>query len=372
MKIVDVKTRFFGFRPERPVKNSFGAIQRRTMCLVEVVAEDGTIGLGESWVNFPQWAPNERKATIEKGLRPLLIGRDATDVIGNHIMLTQKLNRVGLQWGSLGAIYQSISGVDLALWDLCGKIRGLPVFRMMGRGDENFRIPVYASGLGPQVHSEDIERQKLLGINAFKLKVGFGDEEDLLSLEQLRRMVGQDAMIMVDANQAWTLKQAKKMLNAMKSYGISWVEEPLRADDMDGYLELTKGSEIPISAGENLYGRRAFATWGSSGALNIAQPDVTKVGGFSEAWVIAQMMQAWDIPYAPHFLGSVIGLAATCHLFASVPGGIIVELDSNENPLRDGVLEVPMKIEDGHIVLSEKPGWGVSLSEAKLAMFQME
>ncbi|MCF8568513.1 mandelate racemase/muconate lactonizing enzyme family protein [Alicyclobacillus tolerans] len=369
MKIIDVKTRFFGYKPVHAVTNSFGAIKRRTMCLVEVVAEDGTTGYGESWVNFPEWGPKERKATIEEGIRPLLVGTDATQVVGNHDMLMKKLNRIGLQWGSVGAIHQAISGVDLALWDLCGKIRGLPVYKMLG--GETKGIPVYASGLGPQVQRDNIMEHMALGIHAFKLKVGFGKDQDLEALRNLRNLVGENASVMVDANQAWTLNQAIQMIDAFQPYNVSWLEEPLRADDMDGYIKLTNQSSIPISAGENLYGRRPFAKWGNSQAIHIAQPDVTKVGGLTEALVITQMMQSWDIRYAPHFLGSIIGLIATCHLFATVPGGMIVELDANENPLRNGVLESPIRIEGGKLSLPDGPGWGIQFSEQKLKEFEI-
>lgn len=370
MKITDVNVRFFGYRPSHPPVSSFASMARRTMCLVEVRAEDGTTGVGESWVNFPGWAPWERRATILAGLRPLVVGRDATDVAGTHRHIVQALERIALQWGAPGPIWQAISGVDLALWDLAGKARGLSVAEMLGSSTTT-RVPIYASGLGPEVTEADVERQRDRGISVFKLKIGFGREQDLQQIGRLRELVGGDATVLVDANQAWDAQTAITMSRELERFGIAWLEEPVRADDLDVAVEVVAHSRVPIAAGENLYTRKSFMRWASQRGFNIAQPDVTKVGGLSEALVIAQMVQAWDLPYAPHFFGSAVGLIATAHLFAAVPGGLWVEFDSNPNPLREEVVAEGIVIENGHLVLPAGPGWGITLKEDTLAAYEL-
>jgi D-galactarolactone cycloisomerase len=367
MKIRDVRVRFFGVDRESQV--SFGLMKRRTFCLVEVEVEDGTVGYGESWVNFPSWCPSERKETILQGIRPLLIGRTVSNVLDTQAFLLQSLERIGLQWGAPGPIHQAISGIDLALWDLAGKAKGLPVYRMFG--GSRTEIPVYASGLGPIVTEEDIERQQARGIHSYKLKIGFGREQDLKAVRNLRNRVGSNAEIMVDANQAWDVREAKYLIDAMKESFPAWVEEPIRSDDMDGMRELVAYSGIPIAAGENLYGKNAFAKWINCNALSIAQPDLTKVGGFSEAYAVAQLAHSFGIPYAPHFMGSIIGLVATCHLFSIVPGGLRVELDYSKYPLIEDVIQSPLTVRNGHIHLSEGPGWGIVFDEDVLRSYEL-
>ena len=368
MIAVDVRTRFFRFQPPSPLVSSLGSRSFRTLCLVEVETEDGLIGLGESWTNFPHWGAAERHATLMHGIRPLIVGQNVSDVIGTHYRLFQQLERIGLQWGSPGAISQAISGVDLALWDLAGKRHKIPVYQLLGGGRSH--VPVYASGLGPIVDEDIIRRHRQMGINVFKLKVGFGLDQDIDQINRLRKLVGPSAHILVDANQAWTVREALTEISAMKPFQIDWIEEPVRADDFDAMATVVERSPIPIAAGENLYGRSQFASWSAHQALNIAQPDITKVGGLSEAWVIAQMVRSWHIPYAPHFLGSVIGLAATCHLFSAVPGGLWVELDSNPNALREEIAE-PLAVRDGLIAVPQDPGLGIRLKESTLKKYEI-
>ena len=370
--IADVRVRFFRYEPPTPLVSSVGSRRFRLLCLVEVTSTSGQMGIGESWVNFPAWVAAERHATIVEGIAPLLVGHDGTDVVGVHHRLRTMLAPVGRQGGLLGAVSQALSGVDLALWDLLARERGLPVYRMLGGGRS--RIPVYASGLGPHLDENIVNAQIARGIQAFKIKVGFDPDQDYAQVARLRQLVGEDARIMVDANQGWqTPGEALRAIKRLEPLHLEWVEEPLPCDDWEGMARVVAQSPVPISAGENLYGREAFAWWAHRGAFAIAQPDVTKVGGFTEAWAIAQMMPAYGLPWAPHFLGGAVGLAATCHLFALAPGGIAVELDSNPNVLREELVEPPFptQVEEGYIVVPDKPGWGVTLREDWLAAHEV-
>ncbi len=372
MRIADVRVRFFRYRPPNPLVSSVGSRRVRLLCLVEVASTSGLVGVGESWVNFPSWVAAERHATVVEGVAPLLVGHDATDVVDTHHRLKATLAPVGRQSGITGAVSQALSGVDLALWDLLARERDVPVYRMLGGGRS--RVPVYASGLGPQLDEEIVRAQMARGIRAFKIKVGFDPVEDYTQVARLRHMVGEDARIMVDANQGWrTPAEALQAIKRLEPLQLDWVEEPLPCDDWEGMARVAAQSPVPISAGENLYGREAFAWWAHRGALTIAQPDVTKVGGFTEAWAIAQMMPAYGLAWAPHFLGGAVGLAATCHLFALAPGGIAVELDSNPNALREEVVEPPFptQVEAGCIMLPDAPGWGITLREDWLAAHEV-
>lgn len=367
-KITDLRVRFFRYKPPTPLVSSFASRDHRVMCLVEIECDTGITGYGESWLNFPAWGPSERQATLLEGVRPLLLGEDPTRVAQLNAKLWANLTRIGLQWGSMGAIAQSISGADLALWDLAGKIHGLPVNRMLGGGLD--RVPVYASGLGPIVDESVVQEHLELGIRAFKLKVGFGVDQDVAQVERLRDLVGSQADVMVDANQAWDARTAAQMMERLAPFHIRWVEEPVAANDLEGATWLGPSARLPIAAGENLYGLSTFVKWLSSGAVHVVQPDVTKVGGVSQAWVIARMAEAWGRPYAPHFLGSCVGLLATAHMFSAVPGGLWVELDSNPNPLRSQATVNPLAIADGTLPIPDAPGWGIELDWKSLKPFE--
>ncbi len=356
----DLRVQFLEYRPEKPVVSSIGAITRRVTCLVTVVTEDGLEGVGESWVNFPDWAPQERRATIENGVRPLILGMDSADIDSVHRRLVNQLERIGLQWGALGPIWQAISAVDMALWDIAGKRRQLPVWKLLG-GKQN-TIPVYASGLGPDVDEALVRQHLALGINIFKLKVGRSRKQDLAEVAHLRDIVGSQATILVDANQGWSHENAQAIIPDLYRLGVQWVEEPLRADDLEGTAALAAESLIPIALGENLYGREAFRRWTEYRAVQIVQPDLSKCGGFTEARAIVETVKPANIPYAPHFLGSAVGLVASAHFLAGVPGGLYLELDTNPNPLRDKLCANTVRIDDGRLKLAPDPGLGVSLA----------
>ncbi|MCL8207091.1 MAG: mandelate racemase/muconate lactonizing enzyme family protein [Actinomycetia bacterium] len=369
-RITDVTVQFFRYRPPNPLVSSLGQRTDRVWCLVAVHTDEGVTGYGESWVNFPAWAPQERRATLLAGIRPLIIGEDPTQVTVLHARLEAALGRVGLQWGSPGAIAQALSGVDLALWDVTGKLYGVPVYRLLGGGAA--RVPVYASGLGPGLDEDVVRQHQAWGIHVFKVRVGFGREQDIEAVARLREWVGPAATILVDANQAWTPREAVDRIGALEPYGIAWVEEPIRADDLDGYKWVAARVRVPLAAGENWYGLRTFAGALQSGAVQIIQPDVTKVGGLTAGWAIARWAAAWGCRWAPHFLGHRVGLLASAHLMAAVPGGLWLELDTAPNPLRTASARDPLVIREGQLDLPDRPGWGVDLDEDSLAPFAFD
>lgn len=369
MVVDDVRVRFFRYRPPQPLAISIGQQTVRLLCLVEVQSSTGRVGIGESWVNFPSWVAAERYATLTEGFAPLLRGQAVQDVGRVHDRLAQSVAALARQAGATGPLSQALSGIDLALWDLRASERGLPVYRMLG--GHGRRVPVYASGLGPTVDAVTVRQHMAQGIRMFKLKVGFDDREDYDNVVRLRDLVGPTADIMVDANQAWSVPQAQRMIQRLQAVGLRWVEEPIACDDREGMEQLVAWSPVAISAGENLYGLATFRQWATRRALTIAQPDVTKVGGLTPAWHIAQEMAAVPLPYAPHFMGGIVGLMASCHLWAGVPGGIAVELDSNPNPLRTDIADPPLQIEEGCLVIPEAPGWGISMSEERLHPYEV-
>lgn len=370
MKIEGIRVLTLGVPIDPPVLTSFGEMTERISVLVALTVSNGSIGWGESWCNFPSWAPLERKATILEGLAPLLLGQDAREVAGLHHRMNGALRTLGRQWGAPGPVAQAISAVDIALWDLNAKELGRPLYRVLGGVASP--IPVYASGLGPvdpHLRAKELVGQ---GVRAFKLKVGFGVDRDEENLALMREVIGKKGTLFVDANQAWDLITAKRMATVLQRYGVDWLEEPLAADDFRGMAELRSATGLRIAAGENIYGVSDFAAMVQAGAVDVLQPDVTKVGGVTECLRICGLAASSGIPYAPHFLGGCIGLLASAHLFASVPGGMIMELDANPNPLRTQVCSPAAAIHSGCLHLPDSPGLGLEMNEEHFKDFLID
>lgn len=366
--ITDVKTITLKAPIAQQVKMSFGSMQYRPGMIVQVFTNKGIIGIGETWVNYPFWASDERKATIEKGIKPLLINENPLNVSKLYRKMYQNLNRLGLQWGATGPVMQAISGIEIALWDIAGKYYAKPVYELLGGAfEKGFKI--YGSGLGPHKPEETAAKCVQQGIKAVKLKVGFGEKVDLRNAQAVREAIGRDGTFMVDANMGWTPQEAIRMINKLEQFGIEFVEEPVSHDNLEGLATISSSVLTPVAAGENVYTRYGFKQILAKNAVSIVQPDITKTGGILESKVICEMADAWGLKWAPHFFGNAVGLAATLHLFAATPGGMFVEYDATENPLRDKILKKPFTINNGYIEVPSGPGLGIELDEEAIKRY---
>lgn len=366
MKIINVRTLTLSCPLPAPVETSFGRMLNRVNSLVLIDTDEGLTGVGETWTNYPSWAPAERRLTVEYGVKPLLLGENPLNVAHlSHNMLSSLMKSgAGRQWGAKGLLHQAVSGAEMALWDLAGKKYGLPVYRLLG-GKGLDRIQAYASGLGPRQFEGHVEHSLAKGYSAFKLKVGFGLDTDLANLRTMRELIGPDARLMIDANQGWRdAPEALARLRRFMDFAPEFIEEPVPADQLADLAMIRRERLLPVAGGENVYGREGFRDVLASGALDILQPDVTKVGGLSEARAVCDMALAWDLPFAPHMFGTAVGLAASLHLLAAVPGGRIMEVDSTINPFMTELLIDPFfSFEQGYFILSkEKPGLGFEIN----------
>ncbi|MGI9503706.1 MAG: mandelate racemase/muconate lactonizing enzyme family protein [Geminicoccaceae bacterium] len=344
---------------DRPVQTAFGNMTDRPAVIVRAVDQDGIIGFGEVWCNFPQIGAEHRARLVESALSPLVIGRNWASPHELFHALTQKLHNLALQSGEPGPIAQAIAGVDIAVWDLVARRASQPLWRFLG-GEGDGRLPAYASGINPDGAREQALKARADGYAAFKLKIGFGREQDLNNLKALRIELGDDVDIMVDANQAWDLDEAMAMSAAIAPYRPAWLEEPLPADSpIDAWKTLATFSPIPLAAGENLRGEVAFTEAIRSGAFAVIQPDIAKWGGLSTGLALARSIRAAGRRYCPHYLGGGIGLIASAHLLAAAGGDGVLEIDSNPNPLREGLAQPYPALEDGALVLNDQPGLGV-------------
>ena len=343
---------------ERTVQTAFGSMSDRPAVIVRAVDQDGREGFGEVWCNFPACGAEHRARLVISVLAPLVMGRSWPAPEALFQELTGATHKLALQAGEPGPLAQAIAGVDIAVWDLMAKRAGQPLWRLLGDGG-NGTLPAYASGINPKGAKDQALRAQRQGFRAFKLKVGFGRDRDLANLAELRAALGDGADLMVDANQAWDLKEAKAMSVLMAPYRPLWLEEPLPADTSIAlWQKLAEASPIPLAVGENLQGEDVFKAAITSGAFAVIQPDLAKWGGLSAGVPLARSILAGGLRYCPHFLGGGIGLLASAHLLAAVGGDGVLEIDSNPNPLREGLAPPFPTLQDGNLALSKQSGLG--------------
>ena len=331
----------------------------RPAVFVRAESADGAVGWGEIWCNFPACGAEHRARLLDTVVAPLLLNQDFADPAQAYAHATRKTEVLALQSGEPGPIAQVISGVDLALWDLCARRAGLPLFRLLG--GRQARVPVYASGINPDGALEVVQRKHAQGYRAFKLKIGFDDAQDQANLQALRDWLGPEAVLMADVNQAWDLPHALAMLPQLGAYGLGWLEEPLRTDSsVADWQQLRSQSGIPLAAGENLIGAARFAQALQSQAFGVLQPDIAKWGGISGCWPVIQAIRESGVRFCPHYLVAGIGLMASAHVLAAAGGDGMLEVDANDNLLRSLLAPPFAQVVNGCITLEETPGIGVT------------
>ena len=368
MKITGVQTICMRvpYAESQRVKSALGTWNHRNGMFLLIQTDEGITGLGEIFSNFPQWSHYEKEASVHCGLKPLLLGEDPLDMEGIRERVTGKLERIGLQWGGIGIANQILSGLDIALWDLRGKVEGRPVFALLGQSTR--RVPVYCSGLGPQNVVANARRMLEQGVSAFKVKIGMNRELDLQNLAELRQLIGPDRLLMADVNQGWNLETAMEIIPLLEPFHLNWLEEPLMADDVECLKTLQDCTQLPISGGENLYGGE-FLTHLSQGLLDVCQPDITKCGGITGLLQVAQIAARYGVEVAPHFYGNGVGYAATLQVMAA-SGAHLLECDHDANPMKDSCVTGLSPILNGRVTVPQGPGLGIELDEEAIAPYR--
>jgi L-alanine-DL-glutamate epimerase-like enolase superfamily enzyme len=334
--------------------------------IIEVLTDEGLTGIGSAMTS---------KALIEaavKLLQPLLIGERADE----PARLSEKLRQSTFWQGRGGAVEHAISGIDIALWDLMGKICNQPISRLLG-GCYRDRIKPYGSILfdEPARLRETLQHTVARGFKAIKLgwrPFGRRDRRvDELLMRLARDTVGPDVELMVDAGgseQFWPhgYKWALETAKMLAAYDVVWFEEALPPDDLNGYIELRRHAPLPIAAGEVLTRRQSFRPFIEQHALDIIQPDCTKCGGLTEAWRIAWMAYEHNVQWVPHGWNTAIGLAADLQLSAAMPVARYVEYLTPCVYLDEIVTEPFRPDADGYLTIPERPGLGIELNREAL------
>ena len=351
-----------------PVVTSFGKMLNRPAVFVRVEDADGHVGWGEAWSNFPSTGAEHRTRLVNEVLAPALCGVAASEPAEIFGKLTLGTSVLALQSGEPGPFAQAIAGIDIAVWDLYARRRKTALWKLLG-GTGN-RINVYASGINPAGSRQMAEAALGRGHRALKLKIGFEPGADRANLASLRQLVG-DGMLAADVNQGWTLEQALEVAPRLAEFNLAWLEEPIRADrPWQEWQALRRNIGVPLAAGENIASHAGFAQALGGDVLRVVQPDIAKWGGLSACTGIARdILRAGKI-FCPHYLGGGIGLLASAHVLAGVGGDGLLEVDSNDNPLRDRCCGSVADIVDGAVTLSDDPGLGVELDMASIEQYR--
>jgi D-galactarolactone cycloisomerase len=366
MKITDVRT--IRLRAEVPTEGQVfsrsGVRNSRSATLVQVETDEGINGVGSCSGNGELI-----EFIVANVLKPLLIGMDPTEI---DAIWDKAYFRGGhKEFGTRGIGVVALSGVDIALWDILGKARGLPLYQLLG-GKCRDKVPVYATALYPEEPPKVAKRARRFaeqGFHGVKIKVGFDLDQDIRIVRKVREELGKDFVIMTDANQGYTLDVALKAADAFAECGAYWLEEPLFVEDIAGHAMLREKGKTPIAVGENLHMCYAFENFIARGAVDFIQPDVARAGGITEIRKITAMAAMHKVPVSFHTWGDGVALAASVHLSAALEHCIVMELDYTYNPLREELLREPFKVSNGYLIPPEKPGLGIELNEEALGRF---
>lgn len=349
----------FGYRFSltTPVMTSFGQMVDRPAVFVRVEDIDGHVGWGEVWCNFPAPGAEHRVRLVNEVLAPALDGFRAHEPSAVFERLTEGTSVLALQSGEAGPFAQSIAGIDVAVWDLHARRQNVALWKLLGGSQR--KIKVYASGINPVGAERAADKALSRGHRALKLKIGFDPAGDRANLAALRRLVG-EGMLATDVNQGWTIAQALELAPQLEPLGLAWLEEPIRADrPRQEWKHLREMIRFPLAAGENIASRTGFAEVLSEQILDVVQPDIAKWGGLSVCASLARDILRSGKMFCPHYLGAGIGLLASAHLLAGVGGDGLLEVDCNENPLRDRFCGPVLSIQNGMIELGEEAGLGI-------------
>lgn len=346
-RITDIRTHVLSVPFTDPPKTGFLAVGDIDLMVVEVELASGVVGTGH--LHILGRGVRTAALCVEEMLAPVLIGESVHDVPA----LWERMWRSTFTQGRMGITLMGISACDVALWDARGRAEGTPLWRLFGGTDDP--IPVYGSGcfrgLGHDGMIEKAQRFIAQGFSAIKMQVAhvFSEEEDVVNVRDMREALGPDIAIMVDVNQGWTAEQAIRTGRRLDEFGLTWLEEPVMADDFDGYHRVASALETPIAGGENHFTHRDLEPFFSSGAVPFLQPDIMR-GGYTDLRVTAARADAAGLAMAPHLFPEL-----SSHLMASIPNGAWLEYMG----WHDHLWVEPVMPEGGFLRPPDRPGHGM-------------
>ncbi len=350
----------------------------RNSLLVKISTDSGLIGWGEGGQYGP---PEPVKSCIDDVLAPKLIGKNPL----SPVVLTEQLYAQTRDFGQRGSYIEAISALDIAMWDLAGKHFNVPVKTLLG-GAYRDRIAAYATGgyypikdfeqniFDMEALAEEARGYLEKGFKTVKIKIGLLSlKEDYERVKMIRDIAGPDLKILIDCNHAYNSTTASQMIQKLAPLDIGFLEEPVPPEDLDGYNRLRESSPIPIAGGECFYTGYDYRNVLEKGLIDILQPDICVTGGFTEFIKIRSLSILYNTLLVPHVWGSGVAFAAALQAISTIPqipytakdvplqNTPMVEFDQSPNPLRDDLLVEKFHLEEGSVIVPDKPGLGVSI-----------
>lgn len=370
MKISDVRAYTLTCPLKKPWRIAGLTMSEMMATIVEVESDNGLVGYGEALTRL---GPGVTKEVVNAILKPVVIGADPLNV---DVLWERMFSTMMSRGHWKGFMIEAISGVDIAVWDLNGKILGKPVATLLG-GRHHETLQAYASSVMIMDAADMVEEAKSLvkrGYNKIKFKIGREVEEDFEYLRAAREAVGPDIGIMADVNSGYSLESTLRLGGMLPPLNILWLEEPIPPQDLDGYARLSECLSVPVVAGESEFTRWGFRDLIVRGKVPVIQPDIARCGGFTEARKIAALASAHGVTVAPHTGASgAVCIAAAVQFAASLSNLYIFEHMYPENPLREDILKEPvLDCENGFIKVPTGPGLGIEIDARRLREYMSE
>ena len=381
MKITDVRVHVLRSALEQPFAFSQGWVSSRGATLVEVATDEGLTGWGEALCQGLQ-PPEIAAAAIQHALAPLAIGADPLE----PEVLWHRLYHHTRDYGQKGAVIGAISAIDIACWVIAAKARGEPVARLLG-GMFRQRVRAYATGFyrirgqGEAARlAQEAERHIGQGFTAYKVKLGFGIDDDLAVMRAVKEAAGKHEA-MIDTNHAYGVADAIRLGRGLEDMGwrLRWYEEPVVQEDLAGYAEVRRALATPIAGGENEYTAFGFRNLFAARAIDIAQPDLCIAGGFTACRHIVALAHAHRVQVNPHVWASAVGQAASLQFIASIPvanhslypSDLLLEFDTSSHPFREHLTNMPLRQCSGWVEIPAKPGLGIEVDRKLLEKYSV-
>lgn len=354
MKITDINLKIYRWKRSTPITNGLYTYTHNVLNIVEIQTDEPDItGIGISaGIDVSPTVARELVDHFKKGI----IGLNPLD----NERIWHEMWRPKLV-GRRGITTRVISGIDIALWDIKGKVSNLPVYKLLGgftnKVDTYIAGGYYEKGKGLKELAKEMEDNVEMGATAVKIKVGaLSINEDIERVKVCREAIGNDVKLMVDANNAYRHYEAIEFARKAEKYDLFWFEEPVEPDDYIGQSEITRSTSIPVAAGENEYTRYGFRDMINHRAVDILQPDCLILGGVTEFMKVCALAQSNDLDIAPHGAQEV-----HIHLVSAIPNGLILEYYRDTvNPMHGKIWENELVLKDGYVYAPDLPGFGLN------------
>lgn len=373
MRISRIETWVLEARIGRPIQFGVGPFGAFSATVVALTTDDGITGWGEC---IARRAPRIVDQTVRDLLWPVVEGRDPHDVEGIWDDMFRSLRA----WGHhRGFVQEGMSGIDQALWEILAKAQGVPLYKALG-GAGRAKVPVYASKVYTDTipnMAKEAAAQVAKGHTALKIQLGRsaeygGPSADVEVAKAVRAAIGPGIEMGADVNSAYDAATAIRVCHRLAPYDLAFIEEPVYPDDLDGYEMIRRGQPIPVAGGESEFGIFGFREILQRRLMDVVQPDVARIGGFTAAKRLGALVHAHNVRYAPH-TGFSCGIAqlASLHLAAYAPNLWRSEQMFIDNPLRDIFTEPFPEAVAGEVSLPTRPGLGMEPDRAKLDRFRL-